>query len=485
VWSGPGSLTFAARLDSTSAALIDEALVRGLSLVTATAEVEAWGVASRCDGVVEFDPSVLRALIRASGSNRPTTAAALEATLAEAASEGGFHLEGVTTDAARIAAAAALSERLIGRFGRLEPTDDPGSGPTFAFDFDRMGSGRVRWDLAEPVLTPRTWVLQSNPLETARRAMASGFSVKREAPVIEFATGLHMLSLHPNIPARRVGVLMLGMEIVVPPHLPDRPQTVTGSATFRDGESSKTVRIRLAPDEPVAFDYQTVAFVRGEGGARRLTGPWRRHEGVHLTVPPDSFPVQFFRVEASQGLLATGVVHLHATGQTAHGPWSVEADLDASTPSLGIAAPLGLVDGTLGATVRALDGGEEIALAPWPIADCWLDVSSLPTFGPQRIEVACTFDDAAVFAAVECAPEDRVDEPGAVGLVRLTPEASVREWRWLSVDPFKNGFRWRWFASPGQPPSSWSEIRRPIDGPLVVRSGARAGASVDAPRGDP
>ncbi|MGE0667204.1 MAG: hypothetical protein AB7O49_11665 [Sphingomonadales bacterium] len=477
VWAGAGALTFAVQLGQPAAMLLNDALVNGLVTVTALAELETWGVASRVPARVTFNPAVLPSLVAGVAINGKVAPGALAAALVARADTPVLGFDGIGTDAERVAAAGAFAERLIGRFAALAPADDPSAGPVYAFDTAAMLDGEMAWDLSEPVLAPRAVTLASNPLETARQASAKGFTLSREAPVVPFATGLHVISISPNLPPKRIGALMVGAEIRVPPFLPDRPQTVTASALFREGETSKTVNIRLSPAEPVAFDYQAVVFVAGPAGAQRLTGPVLRRQGTHLTIVPDSFPVRFLRIDATPTLLDALNLHIRCTGNQGGKPWSIEADLTRTTGALAFAVPREIEDGALGVSATTPDGGRTLTLDPRPLEDCWLDLSSFPTAGPARVDVTCEFDDTAGLAAIECAPEDRLDQVDAVGLVRLTPAAPSREWRWLVTNPLLDGFHWRWFRPSGEAPEPWSERLDRASGPLALRSSRRAGAS--------
>ncbi len=477
VWAGAGALTFAAQLSQAATQLLNDALVNGLVTVTAVAELETWGVARRVPAHVTFNPAVLPSLIGGVAVNGKVAPGALAAALVARADTPVLGFSGIGSDAERVAAADAFTERLIGRFAALAPADDPTSGPVYAFDTAAMLDGEMDWDLNEPLLVPRAVTLASNPLETARQATANGFRLTREAPVVPFATGLHVLSVFPNLPPKRVGVLMLGAEIRVPPFPPDRPQTVTASALFREGETSKTVTVRLSPAEPVAFDYQAVAFVAGLAGAQRLTGPSLRHEGAHLTITPDSFPVRFLRVDATPALLEAVNLHIRCGGSQNGKPWSAEADLTSATGALAFAVPRQIEGGALDVTATTPDGGRTLTLDTRPLEDCWLDLSSFPTAGPAKIDIVCHFDDGAGMAAIECAPEDRLDETDAIGLVRLTLAAPARDWRWLVTNPLLDGFRWRWFRPAGETPEPWSDRIDPSLGPLALRSSQRAGAA--------
>jgi hypothetical protein len=467
VWAGAGALSFAARLGAAATAFLKDGLSGGFAAVTATAELEAPGVAVRTAGRVRFNPAALApALADASeaGAWRQRTIAEV---MLRQAGEGGYSLEGVATDAARVAAAEAMAERLIARYGCLTSADDPAAGPAWVLDTAAMLDGEIVWDLEDAAEAPKGFVVASDPLETARRAAVEGFSLTHDAPVVSFDTGMHVLSISANLPPKRMGVLMLSTEVRVSPFPPDRPQTVTASAGFRDGETVKSVPIRLSPAEPLAFDYQTVAFVTHAGGAQRLVGPVLRHTGAHLTISPDSFPVRFVRVEASPGVCEAMRLDVVCRGRRGDQPWAATALLDDRTLAVALAVPRDVADGEMQVTATALEGGRTLSLASGPVADCWIDLSSFPNTGPACLDVECTFDDEAGVAAIECVPEDRVEEAGAISLVRLTPSTPRREWRWLVSHPLRDGFLWRWFSPDGGQP--WSGRLAP-GAPLHIRS---------------
>lgn len=473
IWSGAGSLTLSAQLGQTATMMLHDALVNGMVTVTALAEVEAWGLASRFPAHAEFNPSELAALLNASISDGRITQTELASQLANHMQNGSISVTGVTTDTERTAAANACAERLLGRFARLSPAVDPSLGASYMIAMETMPDGKVTWDLSDKTLVPRAMVLSANPLETAKQAAAHGFTLTRDAPVIQFSTGLHLLSLYPNLPSRKIGVLMMGVEIRVPPFLPDRPQTVTGSALFRENEMVKTIPIRLSANEPVAYDYQTFAFISAGEGTQRLTGPVLHHQGLLLTLPPDSFPVQFVRVEATQLLLEAATLKIHCTGLRNDKTWNAVGTLDQTTTSLAFAVPRDVTGGTLALEAAARNGGRRRSIGPLALEDCWLDLSSFPTAGPAIIIISCNFDDAAGLVAIECAPEDRLDNPEATGLIRLTPANPSREWRWLVLNPLNDGFCWRWFRLPGEPSAPWSPPIDPGAGSFTIKSSAR------------
>jgi len=477
VWAGAGSLTFAAQIGTSATRMFHDTLLSGMMSVTAVAELETWGVASRAPANVTFNPAALASIVSGAAADDKVSAAKLSAGLALSAGTRDINFTGIDTDGAFAAAIGAFTERLIGRYGKMAPADDPSGGAVYTFDGAAMTNGKVLWNLNEAVLVPRAATVASYPLETAKQALTKGFKLSNEAPIVSFATGLHVLSVFPNLPPKRIGAHMLGVEIRVPPFPPYRLQTVAASALFREGETMKTVNLRLSPQEPLAFEYQPVSYVDAPGGVRLLTGPVLRHAGRHLTVMPDSFPVRFLIIEATKTLLDAATISIKCTGSQGDKPWSVEAELKKDTGAIAIAAPRDLEGGALGVSATAPDGSRSIQMGGLPLEDCWLDMSSFPTAGPAMVSVVCEFDDDARLAAIECVPEDQAESADAVGLLWLTPEKPRREWRWLVTNPLYDGFRWRWFRPAGETPYPWSGRIDSASGPLVLHSSQLAGLS--------
>ena len=475
VWAGAGSLTFAAQIGQSATRLFNETLLGGLTSVTALAELETWGVASRAPASVTFDPAAMAQVVSGAAPYGKISAAALSAALVESAGTRDFYLTDIDSDDLFTAAIGAFTERLIGRYGKLAPANDPRTGAAYTFDVADMGAGRIAWDLNEAVLVPRAVTVASYPLETARQALTQGFGISYDAPAVSFASGLHVVSIYPNLPPKRVGAHMVGVEICAPPFPPYRPQTVTASAMFREGETMKTVNLRLSPLEPLEFGYQSVSYISAPGGVRLLTGPETRHAERHLTVAPDSFPVRFIIIEAAKTLLEAAIVKVKCTGTQDGKPWSIETELKKETGAIAIAAPRDVEDGTMELIATTHDGSRIRRIDGLPLEDRMFEMYCFPTAGPAMVSVACEFDDDAGLAAIELAPEDRVEAADAAGLVWLTPGKPLHEWRWLVVNPLFDGYRWRWSAPAGETPHPWSEPVGHASGQLALRSSQRPG----------
>lgn len=472
-WTGTGALTFAARLDAAATSFVSDALVGGIALVDAVAQLEVPGIADRVAVSARFDPEALGTELVRQWPDGLWTRAMLIERLAGLADDGPLALEGVTDEAGHLAAVKALADRWIGRFARMEAVDMPGPGPAYRVDWEAVAPGSVHWDLREPVIVPRGMTVRSNPLATAQDAIRQGSALVRHRPLAPFETGLHLLTLYPNLPPRRAGVLVLGAQIRVPANPPARPQSVMASVRFDAEQPVTEAHLHLAPDEPLAYEIQTFAFVVENGKARRLTGDWQRHEDAHLTISPDAFPVDFVRLEAEPAVLRLGAVRAHCTGRNGDAPWSSAIRLSREFPAIAVAVPAGLQDGKLEIAMESDAADDVVVLPDQPLEDTWLDLGRFPGTGPRVLEIECRFDDDAESVLIDCVPEDRVEEGAAVVTIHLTRERPQREWRWLSRSPFAAGYRCRWTPDDGVLDAPWSEVRDP-ETPLVFTSGSRA-----------
>lgn len=483
-WTGTGALAFAARLDARATAFVSDSLIGGIALVDAVAQIEVLGLANRVAATAQFDPAALAGEIETHLPNGVLTRQTLIDGLVHVGVDGPLGFEGVDDAAGHLNAVAALAERWLGRFAVMVSADTADSDPSYRLNHALLAPGMMRWNLDEAVVVPRGLTVRSNPLETARDAIRQGSELVRNRPLAPFQTGLHLITLYPNLPPRRAGVLILGAQIRVPANPPTRTQSVVASVRFGDGLPGAEAHLRLAPDEPLAFEVQTFAFVIENGQARRLEGEWQRHEDVHLTVSPDAFPVDFVRLEAEPALLRLGAVIAQCSGRNGEAPWSSSVELTREFPSVAVVVPKGLQDGTIDVAVEAHAGDGVVTLPVLPLEDIWLDLSRFPGVGPRQLDVECRFDDDTTSVLIDCVPEGRAEDPAAVVTIHLTPERPRREWRWLSVSPFAAGYRCRWTKDDDEAAgASWSEPRDPATA-LVFASSTRDRSPVPAPTGE-
>lgn len=450
---GAGVLGLQLALEPDALRLLEEALAVGVQALDATLEWEAWGVAERVAMQASVDPPRLADWLRARAPALERDGAVLEAlaaslAVADAGDSGvAFAGPGADEDGARRQAAMALIDRLRARHGRLVAAADPGLGGHHALDLAAFAAGRWTFDLATPALAPRAWVLHTQPmLALPPRPRAA------PAPV-RLAHGLHTIGLALNLPAARVGVLGLAIELQAPAWPPARPQAATASARIVEGRTAAPLPLRLSPAEPLAYRWRCSAVAALEGAAPlALVGAWRDAREAQLTVPPDALPLGFARIAASPALLALASLALRLEGRLGGAPVALRARLDDARGAVAMALPPGLEDATLHVLAQPHAGGDAVALAPLPAADAWLDLHLLPGFAPQRCVLAF---DAPLAAPGHLAWIDaaRPDAPRLQPLAAGDTEVALR---WLPADPLRPAIAWRHAAAPDQPPGPWS-----------------------------
>jgi hypothetical protein len=464
-----GSLGVGVRLEGADIDVFLGSLRVGLATLWADAWLIARGVAPRFAAVVSFDPAALRSHLFKQASTDVLSCARLREALKE--------LPSVLDISVRIAGdqveafAEALADRLIGRFGVLSA---PPAGETGAFvrlEVAAMPSGSARMDLAEPVLVPRIFALMADPIGTAR-TLGPQFEDKlvRRIDAPSLQTGWRALSIAPNVPDRRVGALKLAVEILVKPNPPQRPQTVNATVTIEPGERLKSVALRLAPGEELAFDWQPTTYVTAGGGVERLAGAWHHHTREHLVIPPDVFPARLIQVEAEPSFLREASITVECAGQRNDRPWAVRGTIDAARPDLTIIAPHDVASLTLSAIARS-----NVHMPPVVATPLRLDPFSFEGSGARALQVECQFDDDAHEVLIECAPEDAAEQPARRRLLRLTPGEPRTTWTWLALSPFRSSYRWRWHRITGEP-AIWSAVQL-ADVPLMLWSSHRRSQS--------
>lgn len=471
---GVGSLAMTLRLGATAAELFLGALRQGLATVLADAWIVCRGVAARYGRTVRFDPKALHDVLLGTFNDDQIAVEALRERLRTAP-----EFLPITLSAPVIADDAegfadAFADRLIGEFADVAASPINGSGAWVRFDAVKVRSGEVRWDLSEPMLVPRIFSLQADPLGSARAMTGAEAEtlLVHSIDVPAMQSGWRTLSISPNIPERQVGVLRTIIEITVPPNPPARPQTLKSTVILEPGKRAHTLDLRLAPGEPLNFQWRTQVFAQSGGAVQSFAGPLRRHDREHLTVNPDAFAVRFISVAAEASFLAEADISVECSGVRGDHPWVIKGLLDEAQPTLAFVIPAQVTDAVISATAKSRATGLEKRMAPCPAQALWLDPFCFEGSGARSLEIRCDFDDVAAEVWIECVAEDRVDDTTRRARIRLTPEFPRQQWTWLALSPFHSGFRWRWLMPDGSSAIEWSNILQP-DTSLILQSSQR------------
>ncbi len=464
--AGLGTMGLGLRLDGAATSLFEGALQSGLLTVGARAWVRVRGVAERCPLMLTVDPAALRAAL----PTLESTPQALRAQLLQAPDTLGLAALAGLSPSLHAVAADAVLDRLVERFGTLMPgpADDTAGNVRLVFDAARMPAGQVSWNLAEPVLCPRLLVTDADPLAPLRELAPEQWAgtLVRRHHVPALGSGWHTVTVLPNLPGPRAGLLRTQLELIAPPRAPARPFSSHASAAWPADDTPFSVNLRLAPDEPLHYQWKTSAWVLNASLPTQVQGPLQTSNQRHLVVGPDALGLRLLCVEIDAAMLREARVEVSCQGLHNGQVWNVRGQVDGVRHRLVLALPHDLQDGTVTATATSLTDGRSCVARPQPLTDrgVYLDPFSFEGSGARSLSLVCEFDDDTPQVQVELAPEDRIDEPGRRSLWRLTPAAPAADWSWTALSPWRSGYRWRWAGQ-----SDWSAALSP-DQALRLRS---------------
>ncbi|QWF17890.1 hypothetical protein [Lysobacter capsici] len=463
-----GSMGLALRMDSAATDLFVAALQRGLLAIGAQAWLRVRGVADRLPLTMSFDPAALLTAIKSLGNGAATVDhALLRQRLIDAPQTLGLGLAATSGDILKQPLADAVLDRIVARFATPQPSAaDAPTGVRLVFDEAAMRSGTVQWNLAEPLLTPRLFAIEADPLGPLRTLPAGELhdTVVRRHDVRALASGWRTVTVRPNLPQRRIGVVSTQVELQLPAKPPARMFTIKTSTPLAASDRPISVDLRLSPKEALSYQWQTTAVVLSDGRAESIKGPVRKSEREHLLIDAEDFGLRFVPVEAEPAFLAQADVEVECVGTRKGRAWSVRGVLDDVSPSLAFAIPADVQDAQLRASARSRQDGRSCTMAPVDADSLRLDAFSFEGSGSRELELSCEFDDAAAQLVIEIAPEDGTEQPARRRLLKFTRTTPRTHWTWLALSPFRSGYRWRWTAQ-----SPWSEVLQP-DTPLRLRS---------------
>ena len=219
-----------------------------------------------------------------------------------------------------------------------------------------------------------------------------------------------------------------------------------------------TVELRLAPGEPLAYQWQVVNHVQVNGTVEEIDGPSRHADRAHLTVTPDDYGIGFVPVDADASLLAQAVVEVDLRRHARSTPVARSRRSRCGAPERGVRR----AGRRRRCANRRVRGGACRRLPPSharsPARALRIDPFSFEGSGAREVEVQCAFDDDAEAAEVlvELAPEEPIGDAARGQRLRLTRANPTARWSWLALSPFRSGFRWR---MAGQ--DDWSPVLQP------------------------
>lgn len=346
----------------------------------------------------------------------------------------------------------AAIDRLTALAFVLKAADRPEAEPMWEVQAEALADRTLVLRLDDDFAAPRGFLLRSSALTPPEMVERE---IEDDHGTITMATGMHVVTIDANLPPVRVGIARAGVELTVPANPPHRTETIRKTLIFDGAAGLAVVPLRLSPDEPLAFDYQTFVIALSGGSAERLEGPKLRNEDTQLTVPPSAFPVDFQRAEATASILQFGSVAVRWSAALGTGSWHAEASLTPAAPAVAVAIPPGCDALIVNAELVAADGSGRLAIPADAGATLWFDLSGVPQAGPQSARFEADFGGKRSTVMIECVANSEADSAAPPTLILLRETSPEAEYRWLPDNPFRAGFRCRWSATSGQV-SDWS-----------------------------
>lgn len=368
--------------------------------------------------------------------------------------------------------AQILTDRFINRFGTR-----PVSGMEGSFE----------WDLSVPHRTSRSYTL---PLRVLADPGKDAPCQKVEIPV--FRTEPRQVKISADLPSRIYGLFSLGVTLRVP----GKSEMFSKSMELKLDEKYEAVISRgFSLTTESEYAYSTFAVVRSPYGPKLLKSPEKTHKGDRLNLTVRDFPLDFVWVEAARRLLRLAELQGSCT-------W-LEDGLEISQPfdfvgvenSIGVEASTGEKPCRLAISVpwkgdrkkwkrnplmeiRALSRTEEKRLHLVRRAGSLrLDLPSFPEYGPQKLEIRCSFEPGVKYCILEFLPEGKEPCRENAGMLHFTPSCPLQEWTWFADSPFRRRYRFR-RRELNKEPGPWSALVEPSV-PLRIR--VKAGGKQKGP----
>jgi hypothetical protein len=462
------------RLSQEATNLLKQYLEGASLSFRAMAEMEALTVAPRLPGRVKFQVSALLvALERLADTQRRITRDAVLHFWMQSASSLPVQIEVTPLDLDPAHFAHAMADHTLANFARFVPAAGASIEPTFELQAPPETNQEAIWDLSQPKIVPKIFVLTLNPFEEARRVVeAQGVqAVLHETVVPPLDTGFETILVSANLPPAVQGVRLLGVHLVAPPRPPQRVHPLTASRRFNQPGEIHRIDWRFAPLEPVEFEYKTFV-VPSTGSVEQIFGQPTRHTGNYLNLSVADFPLAFIPLSASELLLQEGTIQgICRYPQPESGaPTEIPFALTAVQPAVTLALPqAAAAQASLAMEAVSLEDGTRLPLGSFPARGTRLDLMSLAAYGPHTIDIEAVFDQALPLIAIDLLPQGKPETAEHLSTLALTPEKPMAQWSYFASSPFRAGYCYRQRGLDGTT-GAWSTVRLPSERLVLIAS---------------
>jgi hypothetical protein len=478
--SGEDYARWTSRLSADAGELIKGAITGGSLLLGARVEFDVVGVAPRVGTTVEFQAGQLLSSLLAGKAGRLISCSDVIA--AFTGTPANFPLKIIAGGGSPGDFAGAVASRLFAAFGRLAPAPGISDPPFVQFgDSAQLPVGAVQWDLSQPALGRRQWVLTLDILTSLRAWVAKNGigSLVRDLTIPMLQVGSHSIQFNANLPPNRLGVPVIGANVEVAANPPFRPNSISKTITFAEPNDAGTLEFQLSPSEQLAYTLSGFAVVAVSQTVQEYQMPPRPLTNVWVQLAADDFPVSFAHVTAADRLLALATLQLVLTYTAGGQVRQLQSTLSAQARGVAMAMPRSATDASLTITATPLDGGSAIELPPMAPARIDLDVTAFREFGPHRVMIDGTFKptDRALF--LDLLAEEQTGTGSPPDQIFLNADQPTATWGFVASSPFRSGYRYRTAASAGVPAGAWSPVLSPFV-PLSLNADGKTASLVPA-----
>ena len=484
-WNSLDQARYQLKLSQANALFLKSCLSEQFLPLMAIAEVELEGVLPRLPLTVKFNPSdVIAALLKLSDDQRRISCTRALEYFQRPIRELPIGLTGELHPEDVQAWSEAMVGRLRSHWGRSVPSPDALLTAHFQLISD-IPNGQFTWNLEEATLGVRSQVLTLDGFElVSQYIQTQGLSaVVKETEVPAFPTGVFPLTIAANLPSNRQGILRLGVNVRVPPKLPQRPQAVMVTTELKPPQDSVMTTLRLGVRDTLDYWASTFVILKDATGIQRFNAPETRHQSHHLMLYPDDFEIEFITIEADPDLLEFATIRA-TLRRPDRGKWVIQS-FDLGQDPMAIALPkTQSIDEasnqsnnqfsnessvTLEFELSSIDPNSPIKtlkLGPMTAQDTQLSLYAFATYGPQTLIIQRPAHELSSLT-LELSADG--PNPQSSTILNLSPSQSIREWTWFSDSPFYGGYRYRLYRVAGKPVEPWSTLQFPNQ-PLILQS---------------
>jgi hypothetical protein len=471
--SGSDFARFTARISATAGELVKGAMAGGSLLLGARVEFDALGVAPRADAIVAFSPQALVTAVTANATGGQIAGSELLNALTTPAAN--LPLKVVSGTAQPGDLAAALAARILAVYGTLVPAPGTSDPPYVSFATAQLAATTIQWDLSQPAVGARQWVV-SLDLLTSLRALASSAidALVRYVSVPQVPVGEFSVQLSADLPSARTGIAVIGANVEIAANPPARPSSVASTVTFAEPDDEATVQFRIGPAESLAYTTSGFAVITAGTLVRQYDGAPQARTDPWVQLYDADFPVKFATITAAQRLLALANVHIAVSYELENQPVALDSELTAQHPATSIAIPRSATACAITISATPQDGSVTLPLAPVSPETIDLDFTSFPEFGPHTIAISAKNVTAGPPLCIDLLAQEQRDVAGAVPDQRFfTVDQLSASWGYVASSPFCAGYCYRFSATAGGTAGAWSDVQSPFV-PLVLEAAAAA-----------